>query len=199
MNKGSFANKCRRWRRPAPQIRSGDLRSESRKRSSAKIGTIQRRLAWPLRKDDTHKSRMYHFFVSLSRARRVGLEYFCNNKKQTQQIPNPKRAVKREEAGGKNYPTEAGCKNDARGIRTPNLEVWNLTRYRCAMASVASLRARVVAFHSEPHAAPAKTTPGGTRTRNPQIRSLMRYPLRHWGRTLGLDCAPFGLAACPSG
>jgi len=29
---------------------------------SEKIGTIQRRLAWPLRKDDTHKSRMYHFF-----------------------------------------------------------------------------------------------------------------------------------------
>ncbi len=26
-----------------------------------KIGTIQRRLAWPLRKDDTHKSRTYHF------------------------------------------------------------------------------------------------------------------------------------------
>lgn len=22
--------------------------------------------------------------------------------------------------------------------------------------------------------------PGGTRTPNPQIRSLMRYPLRHW-------------------
>ena len=37
-------------------------RPEPRKRSSAKIGTIQRRLAWPLRKDDTHKSRMYHFF-----------------------------------------------------------------------------------------------------------------------------------------
>ena len=31
--------------------------------SSVKIGTIQRRLAWPLRKDDTHKSRMYHFFL----------------------------------------------------------------------------------------------------------------------------------------
>ena len=29
-----------------------------------KIGTIQRRLAWPLRKDDTHKSRTYHFFFS---------------------------------------------------------------------------------------------------------------------------------------
>ena len=32
-------------------------------RSSAKIGTIQRRLAYgPCSKDDTHKSRMYHFF-----------------------------------------------------------------------------------------------------------------------------------------
>ena len=31
--------------------------------SSVKIGTIQRRLAWPLRKDDTHKSRsVYNFF-----------------------------------------------------------------------------------------------------------------------------------------
>ena len=25
-----------------------------------------------------------------------------------------------------------------------------------------------------------KIVPGGTRTPNPQIRSLMRYPLRHW-------------------
>ena len=30
--------------------------------SSVKIGTIQRRLAWPLRKDDTHKSRSVHNF-----------------------------------------------------------------------------------------------------------------------------------------
>ena len=30
---------------------------DPRKGSSVKIGTIQRRLAWPLRKDDTHKSR----------------------------------------------------------------------------------------------------------------------------------------------
>ena len=30
-----------------------------------KIGTIQRRLAWPLRKDDTHKSRMYHWSYSV--------------------------------------------------------------------------------------------------------------------------------------
>ena len=33
--------------------------SEPLTRSSAKIGTIQRRLAWPLRKDDTHNSRKY--------------------------------------------------------------------------------------------------------------------------------------------
>ena len=33
--------------------------TEPLRRSSDKIGTIQRRLAWPLRKDDTHKSRKY--------------------------------------------------------------------------------------------------------------------------------------------
>jgi len=31
--------------------------SDSLMGTSVKIGTIQRRLAWPLRKDDTHKSR----------------------------------------------------------------------------------------------------------------------------------------------
>ena len=37
------------------------------RRSSVKIGTIQRRLAWPLRKDDTHKSRsVSHFFLARS-------------------------------------------------------------------------------------------------------------------------------------
>ena len=33
------------------------------RRSSVKIGTIQRRLAWPLRKDDTHKSRSVNIFL----------------------------------------------------------------------------------------------------------------------------------------
>ena len=34
------------------------------RRGTVKIGTIQRRLAWPLRKDDTHKSRsVNHFFT----------------------------------------------------------------------------------------------------------------------------------------
>jgi hypothetical protein len=35
--------------------------------SSVKIGTIQRRLAWPLRKDDTHKSRSVNNFFSILR------------------------------------------------------------------------------------------------------------------------------------
>ena len=35
---------------------------DSSRGSSDKIGTIQRRLAWPLRKDDTHKSRSVHNF-----------------------------------------------------------------------------------------------------------------------------------------
>ena len=32
--------------------------------TSVKIGTIQRRLAWPLRKDDTHKSRSVSIFFA---------------------------------------------------------------------------------------------------------------------------------------
>ena len=35
---------------------------DSLRGSSVKIGTIQRRLAWPLRKDDTHKSRSVQIF-----------------------------------------------------------------------------------------------------------------------------------------
>ena len=37
--------------------------SDSLRGSSVKIGTIQRRLAWPLRKDDTHKSRSVNNFL----------------------------------------------------------------------------------------------------------------------------------------
>ena len=40
------------------------LNSDSLRGSSVKIGTIQRRLAWPLRKDDTHKSRSVNNFLS---------------------------------------------------------------------------------------------------------------------------------------
>ena len=36
--------------------------------TSDKIGTIQRRLAWPLRKDDTHKSRNGPNFFEISNA-----------------------------------------------------------------------------------------------------------------------------------
>nr|TKW08667.1 hypothetical protein SEVIR_6G039200v2 [Setaria viridis] len=39
-----------------------------RNKTSDKIGTIQRRLAWPLRKDDTHKSRNGPNFFGILRA-----------------------------------------------------------------------------------------------------------------------------------
>jgi hypothetical protein len=39
--------------------------------SSVKIGTIQRRLAWPLRKDDTHKSRSVNNFFA------TGCKLYC--------------------------------------------------------------------------------------------------------------------------
>ena len=50
------------WARPSPPLRRSNdpavlLLLDSLRGSSVKIGTIQRRLAWPLRKDDTHKSR----------------------------------------------------------------------------------------------------------------------------------------------
>ena len=38
---------------------------DSLRGSSVKIGTIQRRLAWPLRKDDTHKSRSVNSFLHI--------------------------------------------------------------------------------------------------------------------------------------
>ena len=43
---------------------------DSLRGSSVKIGTIQRRLAWPLRKDDTHKSRSVNNFFCQSKPAR---------------------------------------------------------------------------------------------------------------------------------
>ena len=40
---------------------------DSLRGSSEKIGTTQRRLAWPLRKDDTHKSRSVPSFLCKGR------------------------------------------------------------------------------------------------------------------------------------
>ena len=40
--------------------------TDSLRGSSVKIGTIQRRLAWPLRKDDTHKSRSVNNFFAFA-------------------------------------------------------------------------------------------------------------------------------------
>ena len=60
--------------------------------------------------------------------------------------------------------------NEARGIRTPNLRVWNPTRCHCAIASLP------VGLGPD-----QKSTPCGIRTHNPQIRSLMRYPIAPMG------------------
>ena len=46
-----------------PQRNSRLVLLDSLRGSSVKIGTIQRRLAWPLRKDDTHKSRSVTNFL----------------------------------------------------------------------------------------------------------------------------------------
>ena len=61
---------CRpRWQRAAKYLcqratyRLERRISDSLRGSSVKIGTIQRRLAWPLRKDDTHKSRSVNNFL----------------------------------------------------------------------------------------------------------------------------------------
>jgi len=45
---------------------------DSLRGSSDKIGTIQRRLAWPLRKDDTHKSRSVQNFLCIFVAKARG-------------------------------------------------------------------------------------------------------------------------------
>ena len=42
----------------------GQFMLDSLRGSSVKIGTIQKRLAWPLRKDDTHKSRSVTDFLN---------------------------------------------------------------------------------------------------------------------------------------
>ncbi len=42
-----------------------------------KIGTIQRRLAWPLRKDDTQNREAFHIFVSAFTFYLIFLFYFC--------------------------------------------------------------------------------------------------------------------------
>ena len=52
-----------RRRQPILRKMHEPLQLDSLRGSSVKIGTIQRRLAWPLRKDDTHKSRSVLIFL----------------------------------------------------------------------------------------------------------------------------------------
>ena len=63
------------WRSPVArncaQSRRGERsQTDSLRGPSVKIGTMQRRLAWPLRKDDTHKSRSGTVFLRFAHAHR---------------------------------------------------------------------------------------------------------------------------------
>lgn len=59
--------------------------------SSVKIGTIQRRLAWSLRKDDTHTLRKYHDFLTLSFH---VIRWSCNHGRLNKHITHNKKATK---------------------------------------------------------------------------------------------------------
>ena len=50
-----------------------------------------------------------------------------------------------------------GPKTEARGIRTPNLRVWNPTRYRCAIASYMKIKNLVNSYSKNA----LKTSTGG--------------------------------------
>ena len=42
-----------------------------------KIGTIQRRLAWPLRKDDMQIRETFHIFKKIMNRRKIGKNHKC--------------------------------------------------------------------------------------------------------------------------
>ena len=58
-----LTNSSARPRGATPAAASFHESTDSLRGISGKIGTIQRRLAWPLRKDDTHKSRSVPNFL----------------------------------------------------------------------------------------------------------------------------------------
>ena len=65
-------DRSRLYHCPCPNSRCYRIRGFPSGFPSVKIGTIQRRLAWPLRKDDTHKSRSVTNFFCFS-----GLPFMC--------------------------------------------------------------------------------------------------------------------------
>ena len=63
-----------------------------------------------------------------------------------------------------------------------NLEVWRLKKGAVRELNPRPLapKARIIPLDQRPKTGESlKNMLGGIRTRNPQIRSLMRYPLRH--------------------
>ena len=63
------ASACARARVRQGSFRPEATKSDSLRGSCVKIGTIQRRLAWPLRKDYTHKSRSVNIVYVMLRAK----------------------------------------------------------------------------------------------------------------------------------
>ena len=97
-----------------------------------KIGTIQRRLAWPLRKDDTTQIEN----VSLFCTKKKNLYTKAGRGDRTPDLPLTKRLPCHLAIPAHRLRNHEKVKNDPRGNRTPNLRVWNPTRYHCAMESV---------------------------------------------------------------
>lgn len=55
-------------------------------RTYTKIGTIQRRLAWPLRKDDTQIREAFHIFTGLNPGLRRVVLAMCNGSHDEQRV-----------------------------------------------------------------------------------------------------------------
>jgi hypothetical protein len=78
----TFRERCWMW--TATRVKTNSYctppLSDSLRGSSVKIGTIQRRLAWPLRKDDTHKSRSVNNFLSVRMVTGATFAFKCDGR-----------------------------------------------------------------------------------------------------------------------
>ena len=112
------------------------VRMDSRRGSSVKIGTIHRRLAWPLRKDDTHKSRSVNNFLI------PALKHWSRCVKLRARLAfweGPEYLNQLDYGGLPKLKTLHGARRkridetEGREIRTPNLLIWSQTRCCCAI------------------------------------------------------------------
>ena len=81
-----------------------------------KIGTIQRRLAWPLRKDDTHKSRKDRYFFLLfcplqtPRERRGRLPHCSGARRTRREAPRREKNTKHGKTGARGLANSAASR-----------------------------------------------------------------------------------------